>query len=64
MGWGEGGAVKVYLGDAVYCALECSTDLVLTTEDGIRETNRIVLEPEVLTQFLLLVKRITGKETL
>jgi hypothetical protein len=40
--------VKTYLGDAVYAELDRYGDLVLTTEDGIQETNRIVLEPEVL----------------
>jgi len=40
---------KVYLGDGVYLMFEYG-HLVLTTEDGIRETNRIVLEPEVWFQ--------------
>ena len=39
---------KVYLGDAVYVEVDEFGALVLTTEDGIRATNRIVLEPEVL----------------
>ena len=37
---------KRYLGDAVYAVIEYNR-VVLTTEDGIRVTNRIVLEPEV-----------------
>jgi hypothetical protein len=37
---------KVYLGDAVYVEWD-GIGLVLTTEDGIRATNRIVLEREV-----------------
>jgi hypothetical protein len=37
---------KAYLGDAVYVEFDGGA-LVLTTEDGIRETNRIVLEPQV-----------------
>lgn len=39
--------MKMYLGDGVYAELD-GLDVVLTTEDGIRATNRIVLEPEVL----------------
>lgn len=39
---------KVYLGDAVYAQVDDIGRLVLTTEDGIRATNTIVLEPEVL----------------
>jgi hypothetical protein len=38
--------VKVYLGDGVYADVEYGA-LVLTTEDGIQVTNRIVLEQEV-----------------
>jgi hypothetical protein len=40
--------VKTYLGDAVYAEIDRAGDLILTTEDGIQDTNRIVLEPEVL----------------
>jgi len=49
--------VKAYLGDAVYADFDGS-NLVLTTEDGIRETNRICLEPAVykaLTQYVALL---------
>lgn len=45
---------KTYLGDGVYADFD-GFGIVLTTEDGIRETNRIVLEPEVytaLTQYI------------
>ena len=38
--------VKVYLGDGCYVEFD-GYGLVLTTENGISETNRIVLEPEV-----------------
>lgn len=38
---------KRYLGDGVYAQQE-GMDLVLTTENGIEITNRIVLELEVL----------------
>jgi hypothetical protein len=52
---------KVYLGDGVYLALD-GPDLVLTTEDGIRVTNRIVLEPEVYQALLYYVDRIQGQD--
>ena len=44
--------MKQYLGDAVYASFEPWTAprvgmLTLTTEDGIRATNTIHLEPEV-----------------
>jgi hypothetical protein len=42
---------KAYLGDAVYIDIDDALGVVLTTEDGIRATNRIVLEPEVLAAF-------------
>ncbi len=38
--------MKIYLGDAVYADHD-GFGLVLTTEDGIKATNRIVLEPQV-----------------
>jgi hypothetical protein len=39
---------KTYLGDAVYGEFDQFGALVLTTEDGISVTNKIVLEPEVI----------------
>jgi hypothetical protein len=38
--------MKEYLGDAVYASFD-GWHIVLTTEDGIRATNTIFLEPEV-----------------
>lgn len=38
---------KHYLGDAVYLQLMPWGDIVLTTSDGLTDTNRIVLEPGV-----------------
>lgn len=48
---------KVYLGDAVYAEFDSYGALVLTTEDGISVTNRIVLEPEVIASLLDYLKR-------
>jgi hypothetical protein len=40
---------KHYLGDGVFADFDTDTlNVILTTEDGERETNRIVLEPEIL----------------
>jgi hypothetical protein len=43
---------RAYLGDGVYIDIDPWGCYVLTTEDGIRATNRIVLEPEVVAAFL------------
>lgn len=40
--------MKTYLGDAVYADVDHFGCLILTTEDGIRTTNRIVLDQQVL----------------
>ena len=45
-----------YLGDAVYVGLTDGT-IELTTEDGVRATNRIILEPEVVVAFIDWVQR-------
>lgn len=37
---------RKYIGDGVYADFD-GFHIVLTTEDGIKATNRIVLEPEV-----------------
>lgn len=42
---------KTYLGDGVYLVFD-GEDITLTTDNGMVETNRIVLEPEVLASFL------------
>lgn len=39
---------KEYLGDGAYARMTEYGDLVITTEDGIRVQNRVVLEPTVL----------------
>jgi hypothetical protein len=46
---------KQYLGDGVYVEVR-DGQLVITTEDGIRATNTIIFEPEVLAAFLEYVK--------
>lgn len=48
---------KVYLGDAVYADHD-GFALVLTTENGYKATNRIVLEPEVLGALEEYIKRL------
>jgi hypothetical protein len=46
--------MKRYLGDAVYAEQDSNglSRVVLTTEDGEKVTNRIVLEPEVLVSLI------------
>lgn len=48
---------KVYLGDAVYAEYNGS-ELVLTTSNGITDTNTIVLEPHVLYRLENYIKEI------
>lgn len=48
---------KIYIGDGVYAEFVGGGELVLTTENGIAVTNRIVLEPEVLHHLFLFVRR-------
>lgn len=53
---------KAYIGDGAYVELgPCG--IVLTTEDGINITNRIVLEPEVLDALLKWIKNLSGCAT-
>ena len=49
---------KEYVGDGVYVAVDPYGALVLTTEDGYRATNTIVLEPEVLAALLRYVEQL------
>lgn len=44
-----------YLGDGVYAEVDEASRLVLTTSDGITETNRIVLESDVFAILLAYV---------
>lgn len=52
---------KRYLGDGAYVAFD-GFGLVLTTENGIETTNRIVLEPEVYAALLAYVDELKGME--
>lgn len=52
---------KSYLGDGVYCDFD-GFGLLLTTEDGVRETNRIVLEPEVYNSLKEYVEQLMTPE--
>lgn len=48
-----GAPAKSYLGDGVYVALDYDgASIVLTTEDGLRATNRVYLEPNVMAELL------------
>jgi hypothetical protein len=52
---------KQYLGDGVYIEIDYDTSLVLTTENGIEVTNRIVLERETLCAMIKYIDGITGR---
>ncbi len=45
---------KQYIGDGAYVEFE-GENVVLTTSNGIEDTNRIVMEPEVMATFLIRV---------
>lgn len=48
---------KTYLGDAVYAEIDDYGDLVLTTENGLETTNRIVLESRTYAMLVDYVQR-------
>jgi len=48
---------REYLGDAVYVEFD-GFGFVLTTEDGMQATNRIVLEPDVYEALARYVERV------
>ena len=52
---------KEYLGDAVYAQTD-GYGIILTTEDGIRATNTIYLEPDVYASLVRYVERLRGQE--
>lgn len=47
---------KLYLGDGVYLDSQRPDALILTTENGVAVTNRIVLETEVLMNLLTVLR--------
>lgn len=51
--------MKEYLGDGVYIQLSPQGAIILTTEDGMRATNTIVLETEVLLELNNYLQRVT-----
>lgn len=54
---------KAYLGDAVYVEYDRRREMVrLTTEDGLRATNQIWLEDEVLAAFVRWLKALEPAE--
>ena len=53
---------KRYIGDGVYVDFD-GYALVLTTEDGISVTNRIVLEPEVYSGLKGFVASLNARDT-
>jgi hypothetical protein len=55
------GVRAAYLGDGVYIQFQPGR-MILTTEDGVSVTNRIVLEPEVWAQLLRVVRQYDDKE--
>lgn len=55
--------MKQYLGDAVYFEFDRYANIVLTTENGVDVTNRIVLEPRVYESLLNVVNQLRKKST-
>jgi len=52
---------KTYLGDGVYAYWD-GISLVLTTENGIKTTNRIILDPQVYESLVEFVERLCHHE--
>ena len=52
---------KSYIGDGVYVEFD-GYYLILTTENGIETTNRIVLEPDVYRFLTKYVEQVVGGE--
>lgn len=48
---------KVYIGDGCYVEFD-GFEFVLTTEDGVKVTNRIILEPQVFENFLAFIEAV------
>lgn len=54
--------MRTYLGDAVYAELEGNGRIKLTTSDGLRDTNTICLEPEVVRVLETWLDRVMPEE--
>ena len=52
---------KVYLGDAVYVKFD-GESIILTTENGIEETNIIFLDNSVLATFFQYIEKLKGNK--
>lgn len=55
----QGAAGKQYLGDAVYWEFD-GFHVILTTSNGLAETNRICLDPSVCERFIMNYERLKG----
>ncbi len=53
---------KAYLGDAVYAYFD-GFSIILTTENGVRADNTIVLEPDVVQSLIEFVERLRAART-
>lgn len=53
--------MKSYLGDSVYAAFD-GHDLVLTTENGMGASNRVVLEPGVVQELAKFLDEVVFKD--
>jgi len=53
---------RAYLGDGVYAYVDDFGGVVLTTEDGVKATNTIILEPDVLLAFELWIELVREAE--
>ena len=60
MEWASSRPRKVYLSDGAYAEFN-GESIILTTENGLRETNRVVLDTEGLNVLLTFVSELRGK---
>jgi hypothetical protein len=51
---------REYLGDGVYATRGDYGDITLTTEDGVRVTNTVVLEREVIGELVRFIATMSG----
>jgi hypothetical protein len=50
--------MKTYLGDGVYASYD-GFHIILTTENGLRATNTICLEPDILEELVRYARRVS-----